>query len=551
MSRSNSKTAYLLRETESVKVKRAILKASNYADIDVFNTLGNSNSQYEDKLANLLKFSSKNKKTTKISSHKSEWLNEQSRLRNLSEKVESSVGSSLQTMLLLNPTDDAILSIADSLECYYKERKNNESEIINQLHLLKEMLRHSVRVKTRVPAKTTFTTSLTDAKDEATTQNSVNSIIAELLLKLRQDHSKAWQSLQLEETKLRAELSQMSVSIGNMLHLDRIETQDEHLRNEFSSIMAQVETCDAEFNDSCNSKCASEGKCNHSVLNSNNSTVKLDLEVIMEEAMRKIVELDNIQKLSLIEREKEKTLFCSDINIHPYAGWTSTEHDIFVKVYRKAQVTGMLRKQMMDLLVTQLGGANSSENSLCKTIEDIHIHEEWYRKMKHIHNKYKDGDAVYVTTRQDIIQQTKQDMINHQTKLREEAEHEKELLLHEQHRAMVHTRLNELREQKEELTIKQQEEQQVLEQQLAKQMKEQEEKILQERMEKKAQLELFKQMKEAAESERLALQAAQIKEAQMQLKEMIERNRPLVALRTQLSHEKEEKRKQKEVSHNP
>lgn len=530
MSRSNTKLVQSLRdrEADTTKLNKTVLKAGSvFVDPDVFNALDESNQKYEEKMANLLKFTTKSKKTLKVQNHKTEWMDEQLRLQQLSKKIELSVGSILDAATVELPDDEGLQDVMDYMNGYLSARKKNQTELANQLRNIKEMLKES-RKRATAPQKAQTTEPSGD------NNMAIQSIIAELFIKLRTDQAKVWKYWQKQEAELRTDVQQIAHSLSLGIRNDSIVTQDAKLRAEFAKILSMSNTVTESGLKGSDQSAATSGE----------TSLELDLELLMDMWLQKIAVLDKTQELRVIERETEKANFCVEIGLTPdpndhFAGWSSEEHDIFVKIYRKAQVTGMQRKLMLDFLKAELPQ---------QPLDSILTHEEWYRKMKLIGQKYRDSEALYATTRLDLIAQAKANLQEHRAHKLELLERLRESEMHERHRAEIHARLGELHAQKESFEASQYEARRAQELAAQERLRAQEEALRQENLEKKQQVERFKLLREQAEAEAREAAEAQAKAAQEHLRLLIEQNKPKVERRAQLVSEKEDKRRQKEVS---
>jgi hypothetical protein len=655
MSRSNSKVAHLLREADSIKVNKAVLKSDAYSTNNgVFDLLGEANEKYSEKMANLLQFNSKNKKIVKVRTHKGEWIDEQSRLQVLAKGIELSVREVVERTISEAPDDEELHEIIDCMNGYSNARKKNQSELSSQLRNIKDMLQESRKAK---PSKKSSVGKQAHQPDSVertqTPENSaIYSIIAELFMKLRNDHAKVWQYWKKQEVELRVAVHGLQQELTQSMRTDRLLQQDQALRAEFIKILTfspsySEATADEElpFRESSASPrsnkasgngsggsggaksprlalsprssssksvhipipggaspmkqciasepkdtavaaaagCSSDdkistgtepgtdadtdtktdkakdigtrgggGKTKETDEIDRYASVRLDLEMLMDEWLLRIALLDKDRELKILQREAEKATFCSELGLDSssytsattttkgsnYAGWAENDHDTFVKVYRKAQVTGMQRKTMLDILKAELPEHN---------LEDILIHEEWYRKMKFFSTQAKEADAAHNTARLALVDQAKEKLQQQKQYKLELLQHELQQEQHEKHRQEIHSKLSQLRAAKAELTDLQVAEQQRLEAERLEAALVQEEAQRVERSEKKAQIEKYRLEREAANRAAQEAMQAQAAEAQAQLKALIEQNKPNVAHRAQLVSEKEAKRRQKEV----
>eukprot|EP01032_Pedospumella_encystans_P023599 gene23599-26711_t len=381
MSRSNSKVALLLREreAETTRINKTVLKAGGLAsDSNVFDVLDASNAKYEDKMSRLLQFTSKSKKVLKVQNHKTEWIDEQLRLQLLAKKIEMSVGSILDAATLELPDDEDLHEVMDCMNGYLSARKKNQTELANQLRNIKEMLKESTKRGSKA-APQTIRSSTDENKNMA-----IESIIAELFIKLRTDHAKVWKYWQKQEAELRAEVQQAAHRLALDIRNDSIVSQDAQLRAEFANILSQCTSSAKESSIGVSDRGSNES-VGGTVDTAGQSTLELDLELLMDMWLQKIAILDKAQELKVIEREQERASFCVEVGLDPdpsdhAGGWTEVDHDTFVKIYRKAQVTGMQRKRMLEILKAELPHI---------ALDVLLTHEEWYRKMKLLSSKYR------------------------------------------------------------------------------------------------------------------------------------------------------------------
>lgn len=624
MSRANVRTARDLataRIEESIQTKKSILKADAYgaAGTELAQKLDVANDQYLEKLSNLKKFTSKSKTNVRTISHQTEWMSEYTRLQNLANSIEVGIATALQSVLVATPEWSQIHEYLNSSEACNLSQRKNRSEIMDQLRNVKGMFQeakkmavklgyHSVNASERQVVGTGEANpdnELNDGTDDTLGKLAVMSIIAELLVRIRDDQSKSWMNMKEQEQLLSKELSGLSSAINSMLRSDQQLVQDTKLKEEFLAIMEGLKepqvlqqqgkggssSAISSSNSSSRKPSVSAGTGSSSidinecvVTNSidttteateaisitatmheipsrasssssssgsalidsgDTSSIEMGLEMLMGDWLYKIAQLDKQQELKVLEREKQKIDFCAEVGIDhtiasvQYGGWTSDEHAIFAKVYKKAQVTGMKRKLMLELLTAQLKATRS--------LDEILTHEEWHRKMKSIALKYKESDAVYSTSRQDMAAQAKKELIALRSLRIEQLQREKELESHEQRRATMHRRLNELKAHKQLIEATRRHEELLLQESQLQQQQAEAEALQRERLLKKELVGQFKLLREQQERERLETERRESEAADKQAKMMIEQNKPKVALRAQKNDEKEARKRAKEA----
>ncbi len=236
-----------------------------------------------------------------------------------------------------------------------------------------------------------------------------------------------------------------------------------------------------------------------------------------------------------------KTITGTITGSHLYGNFPNkASHEIFVKVYRKAEVTGMLRKTMIEILLKELSPFHL-------TLDDILIHEEWYRKMKTIQSKYKQIELQYITKRKEIINLMKEEIKQIIQEKKEKLAYDQEILLLNAKRQVLYEQLQEMKEQRDE---KQRREAESLQKKLKEEEKleEMKQKLLQQEKEKKKKILYdYYQEKQLLEKQQKELLNKQKEEENMKLKLLIETNRSKVQLRQQKLNEKQLQKKLLEV----
>lgn len=506
----------MIKDVEHKQNCNNILKSKGMPEnYEIFNQLQKTQADYEEKFAKLKKFTAKSKASTKVMARVHEWIEEQNRLQNLAFKIEQSVRSCFESAIVTSPEFTALHDLMQSISEASKERKLNESEVASQLHEVKQMLLETKKAQAKA------------GNGVPSSSSAATSIIADLLVKIRTSHSENWALLKRQEEEYYRDLSQCQSRIAHMIRNDVLTEQDNQLRLELDTI---VRSC------------------------SENSDVpqvdEFELDLVINEWYNKLSTLDIEHEANMKCKEIEKLNYCQELSLgseegvdmnelFKLGGWKAEDHEVFTKIFKKAQVTGMLRKVMTDLMVSQLPHIPHDE---------ILLHEEWYRKMRSISNKYKESEQVYVTTRADLVQEAKQAVLAFRDAQREKWVSEQQLQESEKHRQELHSRLHEMRLKKEELTAAQREEE--LRKQEEEQRQQQAALELQQR-EQQHRRELVLQFQAAqAEAQRVDRERREKeqREREEEIRRLIDLNRPKVEMRAQLLAEKEQKQQQREVS---
>lgn len=226
--------------------------------------------------------------------------------------------------------------------------------------------------------------------------------------------------------------------------------------------------------------------------------------------------------------------------VHLIGGWSQSEHDTFVKIYRNAELKGIKRSKMLEQLQLALS------SNFSKSSEDILVHEEWYRKSRLIQKKYKDTEQSLQVQRQDAIIQAKQRIEQFIRDFRTKYNTEQELQRQEEHRQRLHAELDRLREdrrrtyeeQLQALAVTEEEERLKIQHKL-----QQEE---EERRQKKQLVEEYQRQKASMEAEKLKRRQEEQAEAQARLQALILQNKSRVEYRAQQEAQKIQHKKQRE-----
>jgi hypothetical protein len=82
--------------------------------------------------------------------------------------------------------------------------------------------------------------------------------------------------------------------------------------------------------------------------------------------------------------------------------WNANDHAIFTKTFRRVQLNGTLRKDFIGTLRSHLP---------YKSVEDILVHEDWYRRLRSIINSQKECTNAYELSRSELIIKAKEGML--------------------------------------------------------------------------------------------------------------------------------------------
>lgn len=467
-------------------------------DEGLMDRLQEVNESYESRIAALKSFSKSSKHKHKADTHKTEWMEEHHRLNSMQFKLLQSIDESWSHVIACTP-DDA--SDVYSLLGTQQESKAEISSLCKmmqkQLDELKQLIHQAKRGGHQEDS------SLASA------------VVADVLVQFRNNHSNHWAELHKEELSLRATVAAAAKAIMRMIHEDSMQQQERAFNDELLAILQEEAGGDV---------CDMDG----------------EVAEMIHTWYEKLSELDLRYAAEMAAKAQERAAFCQEIDVDntPYKGWEADEHDAFCKIYKKAQISGMKRRTMMDLLVAQLPA---------RSMDDILAHEEWFRKMKTIQVKYKDSEELYKTSRQDLMSEARAAIKAYFVDQRTAAENDRLMEEHERKRSELHKRLFALREQKEADLMLQLEELRSKHNELAA-VREEESKLLAvERQHKKELVNSYQLQQQVLLEEQRKLQAEQEEAAAKAMKELVEKNRSKVEFRTQKIQEKQQQKKLLEV----
>jgi hypothetical protein len=562
---------------------------------DILNQLNDSHKQFSERIAALKTYQSSQKNRQQNNSRKTEWTDEHHRLMKLRNRLEQDCNSG-QRELLVNHVELATAlhrSMAEEDE-YTDKRRQRRQFYRQQLKDIEKMIAQHVehlqppqqqsgaatdnkRAGSGGKFRKSFSQHSTSGKmqtattnDQIATENSASSsssskpsadvikaVLAEFFLELRHNQAQQWQVLKQEETTLERDVNAIHKHFQSIIQQETLAKQDETLQSSIIQLLHDANINLSTFTTTGGGlgEAGNNDDLPASSGNSGQSVITDELMAIMDEIAMEDMELSQLlqsylTKLSILDAEYQQQQqekhevqekLCLELGVDvtlPYGGWEKDVHDTFVKIYRKAQVSGMLRKKMMDTMVAQLPAFVS--------MDDILLHEEWYRKMKLLQTKHKESELGYTTRRKDLMLTIVEELKRYQQQKQERIQYEQELLHHEVHRQLIHDKLEELRHHRQ----LREEEQKLAE--LAKQqlddatLQAKQAELERERDEQRRKLAQYHEEKRQRDALERAKRDAEAKAAAELLKKLVEENKSKVELRAAKYAEKLQQRKQHE-----
>mmetsp|Transcript_1565 Transcript_1565/g.2187 ORF Transcript_1565/g.2187 Transcript_1565/m.2187 type:complete len:658 (+) Transcript_1565:66-2039(+) len=540
MSRNNSSIIREIRNVENQKLRKTILKASGASarvSSDVFDQLSDSNQQYLEKISQLKNFNKRSKTQLHTQTHQNEWKSEYQRLQQLALKLEEATLQTLQNVLLMSPDIDEVHRLVDDSRSEAADRKSRKDGMVSQLREMKDLLRMACR--RGIHHRSSSSSASSDGLQPAVRQSSTapgsgeasdrqpqqmqqsQAILASMLLRARNGLSERWQLLSAEEARLAAVLKTARVKIFAMLREDRTEQQDQALRAEFEQLLDRGPR-------------GTEGEGDEE----GDEEAELQLQAALQHWLGRIAQLDLQHKLALQAADADRLQLGQQMGLRdpldPQGDWPAADHDTFHKVFKKAHVSGMLRKKLMDSLQMQL--PHRSHEELCE-------HEEWYRALRVLQQRSQEQTASYLEQREGLVAQARADLEQQRGLCEQQRLRAQEAQQLQRRSAALHSKLEELRALHAQQSAAEQAEQQRTQALQQLQTLEEQAAAAEFRRQQREQVEKFRAQRAEALAEQRRAQQQQAEAEQQQLKQAVEASRERVQDRNARLLQKEEARR--------
>ena len=404
MSRSNVHIATELRKDEALLTRKQILKCGGSVRKQdaVAQQLANSDDVYLQKLEKLKKFSKDKKVVKKKLTQQTEWVQGGFYLINYALRIEAELPTLYQRLLLsmLQERNTSFSEVSDLMETNEESRKQNQSFVMLQLHEIKGMLTN---------VKKYYKKNTQDESDEAENKRqTVASVLANLIVQMRNSHNGVWNALCTEEESLNQQLKETVVGFSKMQSEYRQFSDDSRLDDELQTLETDNET----------------------------------IITHLEDWKQKIYELEDEHSVHLAELSEEKTSLHQELCNHvamssdTYAGWDEKSHKIFVKIIKRAHVQGLARQRLSTTLAAELPE---------KSPKEISSHENWYNAMLSISDRKKKCILSYTNTREELLLKASQSASALRVKVEADNIAYEEQQRHEKARMNMHKQLNQQR----------------------------------------------------------------------------------------------------------
>ena len=404
MSRSNVKVASELRQDEARLTRKRILKCSGSVrkqDV-VAQHLANSGDVYLEKLNKLKKFTKNKKEIKKKLSQLTEWVQGGYYLVNYAQRIEEELQSLYQKLMvsMLQERVTSFTEVSDLMDENMESRKQNQSYVMLQLHEIKNMLNN---------IKKHYKSHQQDQSEEAENKKqSIASVVANLIVQMRNSHNSVWDALCTEEKSLNQQIKESIRNFSNMQSEYRKFSEESKLDEELEMLESDDE----------------------------------QIITLLEDWKQRIYELEDQHAQNLEKISTEKNALNQEYGLdygvldETIGGWDEKSHQVFVKVIKRAHVQGLSRSRISSTLAAELPN---------KSPKEISRHENWYNSMMSLNDKKKKLIQNYTTMREEMLSKASQSVSQLREKVATENLAREELERHEKARMLMHERLHEMR----------------------------------------------------------------------------------------------------------
>mmetsp|Transcript_36290 Transcript_36290/g.34299 ORF Transcript_36290/g.34299 Transcript_36290/m.34299 type:complete len:746 (+) Transcript_36290:142-2379(+) len=627
------KAARSLREAESLALRKKISKASAVShkgaqdpENDIFQQISDSSQNYLDKLEKLKKFKSKSKVNTKNLSLQSDWGAEQAQLGKLSSNIEISFTAALESFALEINGSDGILNDTNHMKSLIDENIDYQFNISKykkgvryQIHELKNMAKEILKNKQKnlkIEQQKSFKLNKEDQlniikadqqvseQSESVTSPAV-AIFADMLLKIKLQHTETSSLLYEEEKLLSIEVKNDNKKIISMLRDDRLTQETQRLRSDILHAEGgdgvEVELCIEEWltklanldnsyallsqqfakqRASLKHSGGNEtvGICGSLIRNSDES-YDIDIEDTVDvddasgsfdthnsemcdpnthnppssSSYKKTNGGDDILGNSIQECDLKSSVDSIKSLSSPYRKSNNNDDSMTISSSSStwnpddhAIFTKTFRRVQLNGTLRKAFITTLRSHLPYKSIEDILAYEDWYRRLRSVINSQKDSASTYELSRSELITQAKEGIELLRASLADNMKRNNELHSFEKRRVFQHEKLLELRKIREEQDRIIAERHATVELEIQQKQREEELFIENQRAVQKVKVMGYKNEKELfIESQRKLVEEE--KEAiDQEMKKEIESNRLKVQGRRDLLGDKESKKKLKE-----
>lgn len=519
MSRSNAKVVRNLREEEALLTRKKILKAGSLQNQAVVaQELFAAGDKYLEQMNKLKKFSKKKVKETASSSLKFEWVREFDDIRSQLQNCESDIMKIVGSVVLADPSDVDVVALSKELQMHAfgladAVEGENGSAIIDQVRNLIGLLKATQGMGNDAKGDTSG-----GAIPDNDLKCSAAALLADLFLQVRGSLSgmelRLEQAYHIASEEVQKARRQVALSMQG-----RQVAATEMLKTLLAEVFAMHSAGSTRTEDIA----ALESDPNISIFLSDVELQLFEIGKKTDEALREIA----------IERATVEAQ-CGVTAGNKTGGWTEDDHLAFVKVYRRAQTTQMVRAKVTETLQATLPAKSKAE---------LATHETWYRAVAAAAEKRKDATERGQREKDEAQASAKANLLQLLTDREASLKREEDALAWEANRREWQERLVSLAKERALLEEKERSEESLAHELEEQRRQEQEERERLEREAKRAKVDEFRQLREVLASERRAAVRRQEEEERERRKAMLEETKGDVIRREDMRRAKEEERK--------
>ena len=521
LSRRNSASS-----TQSSSSSSSSAAAISTAHLPICQQLASADDAYALRLATLNSFKQRSKASTRQHALKIEHVREHHALQTQGHSIERDLGSLLEVMALSHPGDEAVQSVFAEYFELSSARSSSSSEVTSQVEDIRGLLREAVR-STQGGGKAHGKVPVASA------------ILGDMLVRIH-DHFHAYlDQLNREAEMLYTQVTAAHTSLARSLQQERLLVQTDN----FQSVIRPVEGDDAfvllaleEWRDR---------------LSKLDAGFAAEVDAIREERRR-----CNLGALAGSSGPIENghagpgdvifgdagagsaVVASESVDAACWGGWPKSDHDAFAKCYSHATKTGLRRTQ----LLVQLSGLLPKY-----TTQQIESHEAWYRGCRALSEKKSAAVFAYESNRAGLVDQAGTALEVLRKQRQEERLRTQEAEASDRTRKALHAHLADLRACRDELEEKRRAEREAVEATLRNEADRAAALEGVERAAKKRQVESYQALRRGMREEWAADEVRRTEAEREERERAIEASRGNVAAREQTRLQKEAERRAREA----
>lgn len=362
------------------------------AHLPIYQQLASADDAYTQRLSTLNSFKKRSKASTRQHALKIEHVREHHALQTQGHSTERDLGSLLEVMALSHPGDEAVQSVFAEYFELSSARSSSSSQVTSQVADIRGLLREAVR----------SVQMQRDAKWVPGEVPVASSILGDMLVRIH-DHFHAYlDQLSAEAETLYSEVTAAHTTLAGSLQQERLLAQTDSFQSairpvegddafvllEMKEWRDRLDKLDAGFDAEMDAIREERRRCNLVAIAAGSSQKK---EIAAQHPTAPTsADSDDADDAAASEDPPY-----SDLD-GAWGGWSKSEHDAFAKCYSHASKTGLRRTQLLVQLSALLPGY---------TAQQIESHEVWYRACRVLGEKKSAAVLAYESNRAGLVGQ--------------------------------------------------------------------------------------------------------------------------------------------------